>query len=414
MFEQLFTYRGVLSRHREAPLVEERERYLAMRAAAGLAPATLQNLAQALRLIAHTLELPADGPLDMTAVTMAAERWVQSQLHGQHAQDRQGPRRRFIRVATEWLRFLGRLDEPEEVVTPFTILVEAFGTCMRHERGLSSKTIRQYTWFVQQFGQWFSTQAHPFSDVIVGDIDAFLTVCGQRWCRVSVATAAKALRAFFRYAAHQQWCAAGLAAAIESPRLFQHETLPVGPSWTEVQQLLAQTHTEHPRDIRDQAILILFAIYGLRSGEVSALRVDQLDWAHAQLTIGRPKQHCSQVYPLTQELGTALIRYLRDVRPRCERREVFLTLRAPWRPLSAGALHHLTRTRLAQVGYVGPHQGPHTLRHACAAHLVACNLSLTEIGDHLGHRSPDATRTYAKVDVQRLREVARFDVGELL
>ena len=414
MFEQLFTYRGVLARHREAPLVEERERYLATRAAVGLAPDTLRNLAQALRIIAHTLEFPADGPLDTTAINLAAERWVQSQLHGQHGQDRQGPRRRFIRVATEWVRFLGRLEEPEEDAVPFTVLIEAFATCMRHERGLSSKTISQYTWFVHQFGQWFSTQEHSFSDVRVGDVDAFLTFCGQRWCRVSVATAAKALRAFFRYAAHQHWCTAGIAAAIESPRLFQHETLPAGPTWSEVQQLLAQTHTERPRDIRDHAIVMLFAIYGLRSGEVSALRIDQLDWAHEQIMIGRPKQRCSQVYPLTQELGTALIRYLRDVRPRCERREVFLTLRAPWRPLSAGALHHLTRTRLAQGGYVGPHQGPHTLRHACAAHLVACNLSLTEIGDHLGHRSPSATRTYAKVDMQRLREVARFDVGGLL
>ncbi len=414
MFEQLFTYRGVVSRHREAPLVQERERYLVARAAVGLAPDTLRNLAQELRIIAQTLELPADGPIHTATINVAAKRWVQSQLHGQNAQDRQGPRVRFVRVATEWFRFLDRLDEPEGEVAPFTVLIEAFATCMHRERGLSSKTLSKYTWFARQFCQWFSTQDRLFSDVIVGDVDAFLKLCGQRWCRVSVATAAKALRAFFRYAEHRQWCAAGIAAAIESPRLFQQETLPTGPTWTEVRQLLAQTLTERPRDIRDHAILMLFAIYGLRSGEVSALRFDQLDWAHEQITIVRPKQHCSQVYPLTQAMGTALIRYLREVRPRCERREVFLTLRAPWRPLSAGALHHLTRTRLAQVGYVGQHDGPHTLRHACAAHLVACNLSLEEIGDHLGHRSLYATRTYAKVDVQRLREVARFDVGELL
>ena len=414
MFEQLFTYRGVASRHREAPMVQERERYLAARATVGLAPDTLRNLAQELRIIAQTLEYPADGPIDTATINVVAERWVQSQPPRHNSKDRQGARVRFVRVATEWFRFLDRLNEPEGEVAPFTVLIEAFATCMHRERGLSSKTLSKYTWFARQFCQWFSTQDRLFSDVTVGDIDAFLALCGQRWCRVSVATAAKSLRAFFRYAEHRQWCAAGIAAAIESPRLFQQETLPTGPTWSDVQQLLAQTLTDRPRDIRDHAILMLFAIYGLRSGEVAALRFDQLDWAHEQITIVRSKQHCSQVYPLTQEMGTALIRYLRDVRPRCERREVFLTLRAPWRPLSAGAMHHLTRTRLAQVGYVGQHDGPHTLRHACAAHLVACNLSLKEIGDHLGHRSPYATRTYAKVDVQRLREVARFDVGELL
>ena len=414
MFEQLFTYQGALSRHRDAPLVEERERYLTTRAAVGLAPATLQKLAQELRIIAQTLAFPAEGPIDAAAIRKAADQWVQSQSHGPHSQSRQeGPQLRFIRVATEWFRFLGRLDEPEEKAAPFDCLVESFALCMRHERGLSSKTISKYTWFARQFGYWFSPHERPFSDVTVGDVDAFLTLRGQRWCRVSVATAAKALRAFFRYAEHRQWCAAGIASAIESPRLFQQETLPAGPTWTEIQQLLSQTHSERPGDIRDHAILMLLALYGLRSGEVSALQVDQLDWAHEQITISRPKQHCSQVYPLTKELGTALIRYLRDVRPRCERREVFLTLRAPWRPLSAGALHRLTQTRLVQVGYRGPHYGPHTLRHACAAHLVACDLSLKEIGDHLGHRSPDATRIYAKVDMQQLREVARFDIGDL-
>jgi site-specific recombinase XerD len=414
MFEQLFTYRGVLSRHREAPLVQERERYLAARAAVGLAPDTLRNMAQELRIIAQTLALSADGSIDTATINVAAEQWAQSQPHRQNSQDRQGARLRFVRVATEWFRFLGDLDEPKGEAAPFTGLLEAFATCMHREQGLSPKTLSKYTWFTRQFCQWFSTQDRLFSDVTVGDVDAFLTCCGQRWCRVSVATAAKALRAFFRYAEHRQWCAAGIAAAIESPRLFQQETLPTGPTWPEVQQLLAQTLTDRPRDIRDHAILMLFAIYGLRSGEVSALRFDQLDWTHEQITIVRPKQHYSQVYPLTQNMGTALIRYLREVRPRCKRREVFLTLRAPWRPLSTGALHHLTRTRLAQVGYEGQHGGPHTLRHACAAHLVAGNLSLKEIGDHLGHRSPYATRTYAKVDVQRLREVARFDVGELL
>lgn len=414
MFEQLFTYHGVLSRHREAPLVEERERYLATRSAVGLAPATLQNLAQELRIIALTLEFPAKGSIDAAAISTAAERWAPSQSHAQPSPDRQGPRLRFMRVATEWLRFLGRFDEPEEEAAPFSLLVETFAACMRHERGLSSKTISKYTWFAREFGQWFTPHERPFSDVTVGDVDVFLTVCGRRWCRVSIATAAKALRAFFRYAEHRQWCTSGIAAAIEGPRLFQQETLPAGPTWTEVQQLFSQANTDHPRDIRDHAILMLLALYGLRSGEVSALRVDQLDWAHEQITIGRPKQRCSQVYPLTRELGTALIRYLRDIRPRCERREVFLTLRAPWRPLSAGALHHLTRTRLVQIGYGGPHYGPHTLRHACAAHLVACDLSLKEIGDHLGHRSPHATRTYAKVDMPRLREVARFDMGGLL
>lgn len=61
-----------------------------------------------------------------------------------------------------------------------------------------------------------------------------------------------------------------------------------------------------------------------------------------------------------------------------------------------------------------PRQGPHALRHACAAHLVAEGLSLKQIGDHLGHRSSSATRTYAKVDLAGLRQVAEFSLEGLL
>src|SRR5205085_1613427 len=69
--------------------------------------------------------------------------------------------------------------------------------------------------------------------------------------------------------------------------------------------------------------------------------------------------------------------------------------------------------RLRPLGVTLPHYGAHALRHACATHLLSEGLSLKEIGDHLGHQHPDATRTYAKVDLAGLRQVAGFDLGGL-
>jgi len=231
---------------------------------------------------------------------------------------------------------------------------------------------------------------------------------------VSIATSAKALRAFFRYAEAQQWCRAGIAAAIESPRLFRDETLPAGPAWEDVQQIIPPSDTTQPRAIRDRAILLLFVVYGLRSGEVAKLRLEDIDWALEQLTVTRTKQHRAQIYPLTHEVGSAIVRYLQEVRPHCGHREVFLTLKAPFRPLSAGGLYHVTRSRFDHSGIQTPRRGPHALRHACACHLLAEGLSLDAISDHLGHRSLTSTRHYAKVDLAGLREVARFDLGGLL
>ena len=90
-----------------------------------------------------------------------------------------------------------------------------------------------------------------------------------------------------------------------------------------------------------------------------------------------------------------------------------MTLRAPLRPIAPCSLHSMVEKRMATLDIKSHKHGPHSLRHACATHLVAEGLSFKEIGDHLGHRSSDATRTYAKVDLAGLREVAAFDLGGL-
>lgn len=125
--------------------------------------------------------------------------------------------------------------------------------------------------------------------------------------------------------------------------------------------------------------------------------------------LGRPRRHLKMPRP-----DAYLLRYVQQVRPRCALRNLFLTIKAPIRPLAPSSLHHLVASRMRSLDIRCPRQGPHALRHACATHLVAEGLSLKQIGDHLGHRSPHATRTYAKVDLGGLRQVADFSLGGLL
>jgi len=306
------------------------------------------------------------------------------------------------------------LEEPQPKIDPFADRLADFAAYQRDERGLSSATIRGQGWQVQKCLSWLGEQNRSFDVVSLEDVDAFLASYGKRgWCRVSVSTSAKALRAFFRHAAVRGWCSSSIAAGIDGPRLFRHEGLPVGPPWPDVQRLIASANGDSVRDIRDRAILLLLATYGLRSGEVAGLCLEDLNWESEILSISRPKQRRGHEYPLVDQVGEAILRYLQQVRPRCARREIFLTLKAPFRRLSQGALYHLVSTRLGALGTRIPRRGPHSLRHACAGHLVAEGFSLKEIGDHLGHRSAEATRIYAKVDLVGLREVADFDLGGL-
>lgn len=166
--------------------------------------------------------------------------------------------------------------------------------------------------------------------------------------------------------------------------------------------------------IRDRAMLLLCAVYGLRNSEVRLLRLEDLDWEHETILVVRPKQRKSQLYPLVQDVGAAILRYLREVRPRTDRREVFLSLRQPYRVVTASGVYSMVRKRQCQLGIKLSHYGPHSLRHACATHLLDQGLSLKEIGDHLGHMCAEATQIYAKVDLAALREVAQMDLHGFL
>lgn len=414
MFETLFKYRSIQACHRNAPLAQERLAYLRHRAGQGTAKTTLLNIARELLVICRHLRPLPPRPVEAAEIEVAAQRWARKQQRSRRAQVLRWSQALFILRATQWLRFLGLLQRPQEKPAAFSNLIEDFAAFCSCDRGLSPVTVRDYCWHVRNFLAWWKGQNHSFCDVSVKDIDAYISLKGaSHWTRVSIASCAKSLRAFFRHAERRAWCRTGIAAAIQSPRIFRQEGLPGGPVWSDVQKLIASTNSYQPRDIRDRCMLMLFAIYGLRSGEVAKLRLDDFDWEQEVLTVWRPKQRRTQQYPLVQEVGHAVIRYLREVRPACAQRQIFLSLKSPFRPLSPGALHHLTKTRFTLLGIVTPRRGPHALRHACATWLLSGGFSLKEIGDHLGHRSSFATRTYAKVDLAGLREVGAFDLGGL-
>ncbi len=287
---------------------------------------------------------------------------------------------------------------------------------MLRERGLSPLTAKYRCRDVHEFLARIDEAGLRLDALTVAQVDELLArkVRDEGYARVSVQTYASTLRAFFRYAEGRGWCRAGLAAAIMSPRVFPYETLPAGLSWDDVNRALTAARGNRPADIRDRALLMLLAVYGLRAGEVVGLRLEDFDWQREMLTVPHGKRQKPRTYPLCRPVGDAVLRYLREVRPRSARREVFLTLRAPFQPLTRISLGQAVRRRLHALNVPLPHYGPHALRHACATHLLAQGLSLKEIGDHLGHQSPETTRIYAKVDLLGLRAVGDFDLEGLL
>lgn len=400
MFEKLFKQRPTLARHCAGPLLQERRRFLTYLAGRGLPP--------------NALRRNANDLLRITDVLSLARRPGENISSDEIVRKVKNKRSSLISCAKRWLRFLGRLKQEPVPTIPYAKELDAFADYMRDERCLSSSTAKNRSRFLQRFFIQLGKPKRCLRAIGAAQIDEALLrmVNDGNYTRGTVRTCAQNLRAFFRFAEAHGWCKEKVAETIRSPRTFTQASLPVGPSWNDVKRLLAMTEGGRPIDVRDRAILMLLAIYGLRSGEACRLGLNDFDWEQELLSVTCPKTHRRRIYPLIRPVGNAVLRYLREVRPHSTHRAAFLALRHPFQPLRSAT--GIVDRRLRRLGLCLPHYGPHILRHACATHLLGHGLTLKEIGDHLGHRHPDTTRIYAKVDMSGLRRVADFDWGGLL
>ena len=415
MFEKLFVKTSDLVYHTIAPYAVERERFLLHCCEEGFSKAALRRIAGI--VVTAACDLHAHGGLDadQKRLEAAAARIDVIRRQAGIRDDAREYRREFLRVTTRWLLFLGRLETEAPSPRPYAALLDDFERWMTDERGLSRGTLKNRRWHVGRFLEWLQARRVPVPGLSPRDLDGYLQHLREKGLsRVSIKIHTNAVRAFIRHGERRGWCAAGLADMLRGPHVYRDDGLPIGPSWEDVTRLIADAASDDAMDVRDRAILLLFAVYGFRAGEVAALRLEDVDWEHDRLTVRRSKPGRAQVYPLVPVVGQAIIRYLKEARPRCTFRELFVKIVAPIGPMTAGSLYSVVAERIKRLGIHVPRRGPHVLRHACAGHLMARGLSLKEIGDHLGHRSLTSTRVYAKVDLQGLREVAAFDLGGLI
>lgn len=151
---------------------------------------------------------------------------------------------------------------------------------------------------------------------------------------------------------------------------------------------------------------MLLSRLGLRAGEVVALTLEDLDWDEGAIRVRGPALRCDPL-PLPADVGAALAEYLREGRPPCSARNVFICARAPRQPLRGpSAVSCIVRRALQRAGIDAPFYGAHLLRHSLATQMLGDGASLGEIGQILRHRNVQTTTIYAKVDLGALRGLA--------
>jgi site-specific recombinase XerD len=415
MFDRLFTHCAIIQKHRDGPLADVRVGHLQALIAAGYLRSTvLRHAAYALCVAvaidgwARTRDV---APIERAELDAFATRWAARRVRRGRARATLLPRRTFLQIARALLSRIGRLSSVP--VDPLRRRVDTFVEAHR-EQWPSPATRRSMGWQVLYFLRFLRRRGVASEQTTHDVIDAYLAEQRSRCTRGTMHVVVDALRAWFRFASSRRWTPRGLAEGIVRPRLYALEGVPCGPTPEQARQLLASVASDTPVGQRDLALLLLMTTYGLRSAEVCRLQLDDLDWARGRLHVVRVKSGRHEWLPMEPHTGAALARYLRVARPRTICRALFLTVRAPIRPLSSSGLYNVVAHRLRAVADVPRGRGPHGLRHACARRLMAAGMSFKTIGDHLGHRSPEATEIYAKVDAASLRAVVWNDPEGLI
>lgn len=238
------------------------------------------------------------------------------------------------------------------------------------------------------------------------DLEDFIQRMAARRSRASLQHVAAHLRAFLRFLSGRGHIPARLADQIDTPRLYRDERLPRALPWSTVLAFLNAIDRSMLIGRRDYAMFLLIATYGLRTCEIVALSLDDLQWRDQRIRVPRSKIGRPLMLPLTEEVGAAVLDYLQHGRPDLRCRQVFLRVRPPAGTLKPTAVTEAFQAWTRRSRLPIPFQGPHCLRHSLAMHLLREGTPLKTIGDLLGHRSAESTCVYLRLHVDELRGVA--------
>jgi site-specific recombinase XerD len=307
------------------------------------------------------------------------------------------------------LRETGIVPSPvKETEDPATECLERYREYLLAHRGLSPEVVRKYLYDAKKFlAQRFGNDNLDFLRLEAADILQYLVRRSLSCGGAGMGRAAAALRAFLRFLHVDGRISSNLAVSVPTVSHRRREAPPSYLEDREIHLLLSSCPKDTALGLRDLAILLLLVRLGLRAAEVCRLTLEDIDWQAAEILVrGKGGKHSRMPLPL--DAGQAMAAYLRKGRPRSSVRVFFLRAVAPYtQGLSSPCIGGIVRRALDRAGIHTARRGSHLLRHTCATQMLRRGASLTAIGQILRHQRPDTTAVYAKVDLARLRHVAR-------
>ena len=307
----------------------------------------------------------------------------------------------------QYLKHLRLFDSSAEL-TIFRPLLDSYLEWMRDYQHVAPGTLDMRDHSLSQFLQWLGPQAtaEGMSELTPETVERFFLSYAQKMGRSARRSMQSALRTFFRFCLHRGLVQRPLDCAVPTLRTYKLATVPRGLTEEQARKVLNGINHNSNAGRRDYAICQMLYAYGVRGGQVRALRLQDIDWAADRILFKALKHGKESLLPLTDEVGQSLLDYLQNARPPSDYQEVFLTTRAQYHSLpNSSTLSEIVSRHIRTAGIKSHSKGAHVFRHSFAARMLQKGHSLKEIADVLGHRHLGTTFIYTKVDFNALKQV---------
>jgi len=284
----------------------------------------------------------------------------------------------------------------------------SFTEYLAKERGLKQASIDTYLPIAGQFlFDQFGIGAIVLNNLHPNDIVRFILRNTETLSAKRAQIIVCSLRSFFRFLYQRGETTIDLSPSALTVANRSFTGLPKFLESEQVERLLRCCNQNTLMGQRDYAILLLLARLGLRAGDVVHMALDDINWEVGEVIVCG-KSNRQERLPLPQDVGEALVKYLRHGRPQCPSRRIFIRIKAPHKGFSSSvAICNIVRRALARAELNPAFKGSHLLRHSLATKMLRGGASLAEIGKILRHQKLNTTQIYAKVDFAALNALTQ-------
>lgn len=273
---------------------------------------------------------------------------------------------------------------------------------------LDKGTIRLRSNYLKQFLKWYkeTSDYKRLNELKPYDIESFFIKATSQWGRAYKRSLQGTLRSFFDFCHQQGHTPHNLRSSLPVIKTYRLSEIPKKIDDNEALKLLESIDRSNDSGKRAYVIVLILYSYGVRGCQLRALKLKEIDWHKEEIHFPSVKGGKSCSFPLTAEVGNALLDYLQNVRRKSRYQEVFLTMRAPFTPLTESrTLSVIIKNAMQIAGIKSPTKGTHCFRHGFVSRMLNQGESFKHIADLVGHKHIQTTFIYTKIDFKSLAEV---------